>query len=422
MNYEAVKGTQDLLPDVTSAWNYIETKFKEICELYAYEEIRIPTFEYTEVFDRGVGGTTDVVQKEMYTFEDRGGRSLSLRPEGTAGIVRSFIENGMSSQAYPVRLYYDINAFRYENVQKGRYREFHQLGVEAFGSKGPLIDAEVIALLDQYFRSLGLEKINIQLNSLGTRESRKVYREALLDFLRPRKSELCEDCQERMEENPLRVLDCKKKHCHEVTKDAPSILDYLDEESAKHFAGLKACLDNLGIEYTVNPRMVRGLDYYTKTVFEFVSDNVGTQGTICGGGRYDNLIADLGGDDVPGLGFALGEERLLLELEAQGVLKNERPLSKLFIATIGDEALLTAQKLAQKLRHEGVSVQYELTGRSLNAQLKYAGKDNAEYLMVIGDRELESNKAEIRSLINHDEAKLETKLDDISAMLSYLED
>ena len=421
MKNTAAKGTQDILPEISSAWEHIEDKFREICQLYGYEEIRTPTFEHTEVFARGVGETSDVVQKEMYTFEDKGNRSITLRPEGTAGIVRSFIEKGMNSLAFPVKLFYEITAFRYENVQKGRYREFHQLGVEAFGAEGPFIDAEMLAMLQHFFKTLGLKQINLEINSLGTPESRKVYREALLGYLRPHKNELCEDCQARMEENPLRVLDCKNEHCHEITKSAPLILDYLDEESERHFNKLRELLDNLGVEYKVNPKIVRGLDYYSKTVFEFISENVGAQGTICGGGRYDGLIKLMGGQDTPGIGFALGEERLLLELEAQGVLKNDRPVADVFIASLDDEALIAAQKLSQELRHLGVRAQYELTGRSLKAQMKYAGKQGAKNLIVLGGDELSEGKAAVRSLVEKDKAEHEFDLDQVEVLADYLE-
>ncbi len=420
MAYSAPKGTQDLLPDVTSAWQYIEDVYRDICKLYGYEEIRIPTFEHTEVFARGVGSTTDVVQKEMYTFEDKGNRSITLRPEGTAGVVRSFIENGMNSLAFPVKLYYAITAFRYENVQKGRFREFHQLGAEIFGAEGPAVDAELIAMLDHYFRELGLEEINLEINSLGTIESRLIYREELLGFLRPIKDQLCEDSQNRMEENPLRVLDCKNEQCQVATKDAPSILEYLDKESDVHFQELKKTLDSLGVGYTVNPRLVRGLDYYSRTVFEFISNNVGTQGTICAGGRYDYLVEELGGRSTPGLGFSLGEERLLLELEAQGVLKNDRTNAKLFIASMGDESFTKAQVLAQDLRKSGVAVGYELTGRSLRAQMKYAGKNGYDNIMVLGEEELAENKASIRSLIDKDSPEETFNLEDIEAIKNYL--
>lgn len=420
MKVNAPKGTQDLLPDVTAAWQAVERRFAEICALYGYEEIRVPTFEHTEVFQRGVGDTTDIVQKEMYTFNDLGGRSLTLRPEGTAGVVRSFVQNGMASKPFPQKLYYMITAFRYENVQKGRYREFHQLGVEAFGSEGPLIDAEMVAMLAHFFNSLGLKKLDLQVNSIGCPDCRARHKEALLAYLMPHKAELCEDCQSRLERNPMRVLDCKNESCQRITAEAPMMIDYLDEDCKAHFEGFTSALDALGVEYRVNPRIVRGLDYYTRTVFEFVSENVGTQGTICGGGRYNGLVESLGGSQVPGIGFAMGEERLLIELEAQGVLQNERTLPAIFIAGIGDQAVAAAQTVAQKLRLRGVAAESELLGRSLKAQMKYAGKSGAKYLMVLGDQELEAGRASVRSLESRDLPEESFELDDLASLSAYL--
>ncbi len=402
MKQQAPKGTQDLLPEVSLNWQNIERHFQDICHLYGYEEIRIPTFEHTEVFARGVGENTDVVQKEMYTFEDKGGRSLTLRPEGTAGVVRSYIQNGLASKPSPQRLFYIITAFRYENVQKGRYREFHQMGLEAFGSPGPSIDAEALALLDHYFRELGLKNYLLKINSIGCPNCREAYRDALLAYLRPHKEALCADCQQRMELNPLRVLDCKEESCQRITQDAPLMLDYLDTECAEHFQGLQERLDALEIAYEVDGRIVRGLDYYTKTVFEFVSDHVGTQGTICGGGRYDGLVEALGGPRTPGIGFAMGEERLLMELEAQGLIQENTLETRLYIANMGAKAHRAAQVLSQILRKEGISVQYDLMDRSFKAQMKFAGKQNIKYLMVLGDSELESGLVSVRSLQDKD--------------------
>ncbi len=421
MKNSAPKGTQDILPETSYIWQYVERTFAELCRLYGYEEIRIPTFEHTEVFQRGVGDTTDIVQKEMYTFNDLGGRSLTLRPEGTAGVVRSFIENGLASKPFPQRLYYMITAFRYENVQKGRYREFHQLGVEAFGSAGPEIDAEMLAMLAHFFRMVGLGQIDLHINSIGCPNCRAVYREALLAYLRPHKDELCEDCQKRLETNPLRVLDCKVENDRKITAGAPVILDYLDEECSTHFEGLKSGLAALAVPYTIDPRIVRGLDYYTKTVFEFVSANVGTQGTICGGGRYDGLVEALGGNSLPGIGFAMGEERLLMEMNAQGVMPTERPAAELFIASLDEKALQEAQVLAQKLRYEGIAAQYELTGRSLKAQMKYAGKSGAHYVMVLGEAELEAGEASVRSLLSKDIPDQTFSLTDLPSLKRYLQ-
>lgn len=389
----APKGTQDILPEAAPKWQRIEALFCETVELYGYREIRVPTFEMTELFQRGVGDSTDVVQKEMYTFDDKGGRSMTLRPEGTAGVVRAFIENGRASQPMPQRYYYDITAFRYENVQKGRMREFHQLGVEAFGSQGPAIDAEMIVMLQRFFERLGLGDLELRINNLGTPETRSAYLDILKDYLRPRKDELCDDCQDRLERNPLRVLDCKKAGCQAVTQDAPLMADHLDERSEAHFNGVQERLQDLGVEFIVDKRIVRGLDYYTDTVFEFVSEHVGTQGTICGGGRYDVLMKQLGGPDVPGLGFALGIERLLMELEARGIEPAEPKGPDLIFVTLGEAAERAAAKVADQLRHDGYYVEIDLMSRSLKAQMKYANKQTARYTIVVGDEELETGQA-----------------------------
>ena len=403
----APKGTQDLLPEVTPMWQAIETLFRETVQRYGYGEIRIPTFELTELFQRGVGDDTDVVQKEMYTFEDKGGRSLTLRPEGTAGVVRAFIENGRASQPMPQRYYYNITAFRYENVQKGRMREFHQLGVEAFGAKGPAIDAEMITMLQRFFERLGLADLDLRINNLGTPESRAEYLELLKDYLRPRREELCDDCQERLERNPLRVLDCKNRSCQQVTADAPLMADHLDASSQAHFAGVQARLDDLGIAYTVDKRIVRGLDYYTDTVFEFVSEHVGTQGTICGGGRYDVLMKQLGGPDTPGLGFALGMERLLMELDARGLDLTLTEQPDLSFVTLSEEAERRAAQVADKLRQEGHYVEIDLMDRSLKAQMKFANKQGARYTLVIGDDELTSGRAVLHPMGEGTDLELE---------------
>ena len=306
MKYSVPKGTKDILPEEIYRWQKAEQVFAEVCGQYGFREIRIPTFEHTELFMRGVGDTTDVVQKEMYTFEDKGGRSISLRPEGTAGVVRSFIEHGMTSLPSPVRVYYNITAFRYENVQKGRFREFHQFGLEAFGAKGPAVDAEVISILTLFFARMGLTQTHLCINSIGCPVCRTEYNRILREYYQPGLAGMCHDCKGRYEKNPLRMLDCKEPHCHTLAADAPKLLDHLCPDCREHFNGLTANLDDLGIPYTIDPGIVRGLDYYTRTVFEFVSDHVGTQGTICGGGRYDGLVEMMGGQSVPVIGFAMG--------------------------------------------------------------------------------------------------------------------
>ena len=397
MLYNAPRGTRDILPDETRRWQYVEAKFRSVCDRFAYEEIRIPTFEHTEVFLRSVGETTDVVQKEMYTFEDKSGRSLTLRPEGTAGVARSFIEQGMSSNPYPVRLYYLLNLFRYERVGKGRYREFNQFGIEAFGSVEPDMDVEVIALADLFFAELGLER-RLHVNSIGCPECRGEYQKLLYEYYLPHAAELCPDCQQRLERNPLRLIDCKVESCRAISRSAPRLLDYLDEDCRVHFDRVLELLRSLGIDYTIDKDIVRGLDYYTKTVFEFVSENVGTQGTICGGGRYDTLIETMGGEAVPGVGFALGVERLLMELEAQGCLPQLTQYPDLFIALQTEAAGAAAAGLALELRRRGLRVVSEVCGRSLRAQLKQADRSAARWVLVLGGNELETSSAELRQM------------------------
>lgn len=414
MKINAPKGTRDILPDEASAWQWLEQTFADVCHLHAYQEIRVPTFEQTDLFQRGVGDTTDVVQKEMYTFDDKGGRSMTLRPEGTAGVVRSYLENGMASWPSPVRLFYNITAFRYENVQKGRYREFHQFGCEAFSAAGPEIDAELISLVDLFFKRLGLSQTSLQINSIGCPVCRTAYHEQLRTWLRPRVASLCPTCQGRFEKNPLRILDCKEDRCQQVTAEAPLLIDHLCADCHDHFEQLKSELTLLELPFRVNPRIVRGLDYYTRTVFEFVSDHVGTQGTICGGGRYDGLIETMGGPATPGIGFALGVERLLMELQAQGVdlPSPERP--ELYLAAAGS-AGPQVRRLAGRLRQAGIRTETDMTGRSLKAQIKYAARRDIRFLLVIGDDELASGSAQLRRL--KDGSETGVALDDLSQLI-----
>ena len=402
----APKGTRDILPGEIAAWHFAEQTFAKICSRYGYQEIRVPTFEQTDLFQRGVGDTTDIVQKEMYTFLDKGGRSLSLRPEGTAGIVRAFLENGLASAAKPVRLYYNITAFRYENVQKGRYREFHQFGCEAFGAAGPAIDAELISLLHLFFRTLGLKKTSLKINSIGCPSCRGIFQEKLRDYFRPHLQDLCANCQERFVRNPLRIVDCKEDRCRRRTQDAPAQLDYLCPDCQAHFDGLRACLEDLGLDYAIDRQIVRGLDYYTRTVFEFVSENVGTQGTICGGGRYDGLIKTVGGPPTPGVGFALGVERLLMELDSQGQKPPEPPAMTLYILAQGS-ARPAAQSLCFQLRQAGIRAETDLMDRSFGAQMKYAGKGGTRYLLVLGDDELQSRRGRVRDLMTRAETEID---------------
>lgn len=408
----APKGTRDILPAEIGRWQHVERLFAETCRRFGYAEIRVPTFEHTELFQRGVGDTTDIVQKEMYTFPDKAGRSLSLRPEGTAGVVRSYIENGMASLPAPVKLFYMLTAFRYENVQKGRYREFHQFGVEAFGAAGPEVDAEIIGLLAAFFRSLGLRQTSLRINSIGCPDCRTAYHGILRDYLEPRLEGLCRDCRNRFDRNPLRILDCKEERCRQATTGAPALLDHLDAPCRDHFDRLRDALSTLDIAYSIDKGIVRGLDYYTRTVFEFVSDHVGTQGTICGGGRYDGLVEACGGAPTPGMGFGLGVERLLMELDAQGVSQPGNPGPDLYLAPAGDGARPAAARLAQGLRERGVSVETDLCGRSLKAQMKYAGKIGARRTVVLGDDELASGRVRIRDMATG--AEEEAGLDELA--------
>ena len=398
MVIQAPKGTKDILPKEIYKWQYIESVIAQLCKEFGYKEIRIPVFEHTELFRRGVGDTTDVVQKEMYTFTDKGGRSITLRPEGTAGVVRSYIENGMASLPQPIKLYYNITAYRYENVQKGRYREFNQFGVEAFGAAGPSIDVEIISMVDTLFKRLGLKGIKLNINSIGCPSCRKEYNLKLREFLKPLLPELCPDCNNRFEKNPLRILDCKNKNCKSMVKQAPALLDNVCDDCRKHFEGLKEGLDNLGIEYEVNKNIVRGLDYYTRTVFEFISSNMGAQDTICGGGRYDGLVESCGGESTPGIGFAIGKERLLMEIDSQGINIPEPGGIDIYIASVGEAADRFAEKLVYQLRNAGIVAEKDLMNRSLKAQMKYADKIGATYTIVIGDNEIESNKTVLKNM------------------------
>ena len=395
---QAPKGTRDILPSEIYKWQYIERVFAKVCRNFGYKEIRIPVFEHTELFQRGVGDTTDIVQKEMYTFSDKGGRSITLRPEGTAGVVRSYVENGMASLPQPVKLYYNITAYRHENVQKGRYREFRQFGAEALGAAGPAVDVEIISILSIFFERLGLKNTVLNINSIGCPNCRTEYNEKLKEYFRPYLAELCENCRSRFERNPLRIIDCKEARCRKYAAKAPALLDSLCEECRVHFEGLKAGLENLGIPYNIDRSIVRGLDYYTKTVFEFISQNVGTQGTICGGGRYDGLVEICGGAPTPGIGFALGAERLLMEMESQGIQIEEPPAMDIYIAPLGEKASAYAQQLVYKLRSCNVGAETDLMGRSLKAQMKYADKKGFSYAVVIGDEEIEHGKTILRDM------------------------
>lgn len=403
---KAIKGTKDVLPKEAYKNQYIEATVLDVAGRFGYKEMRTPVFEHTELFQRGVGGTTDVVQKEMYTFDDKGGRSITLRPEGTAGAARSFLENGLCNEALPQKICYLTSCYRYEKPQAGRLREFHQFGVECFGTPSPLADAEIISLAKTVFDELGIKDLNLEINSIGCPECRVKYHEALREYFNARKDELCDTCKERLDRNPMRILDCKSPVCSEIAKGAPVVLDYLCDDCREHFEAVKKYLTSQSIEFTVNPQIVRGLDYYTKTVFEFVSNSIGAQGTVCGGGRYDGLIEELGGQKTPSLGFGLGLERLMLLMEAQGCEYPEDARPDLFIAALGEKATLKAIDIAKDMRAEGYSCLYDLNSRSLRAQMKYADKLNAKYTIVIGDSEVEEGVAKLKDMQTGEETEI----------------
>ena len=410
LEIKSIKGTADVLPSDSYKWQFVERLFLDTARLYGFNEIRIPTFEDKRLFFRSVGDTTDVVQKEMYSFTDQGGRELALRPEGTAGVNRAVIESGLINGALPVKLAYNLSCFRAEKPQAGRMREFHQLGMELFGSASPSADAEIISFVDHFFGVLGIKNVSLEINSIGCPHCRKNYHAALKAYFEERKEHLCETCLGRLEKNPLRILDCKNPECHEIAKDAPVVLDYLCDDCRAHFEGLKKRLDTLNISYTVNPRIVRGLDYYVRTVFEFVSGDLGAQSTICGGGRYDGLLGSLGGADQPGIGYAMGVERLLMVMKAQGIEIPAPASCDLYIGSMGEEASVKALGLAASLREEGFSAECDIIGRSVKAQMKYADKIGARYSMILGDNELAENKAKIKNMATGETS--EVALDD----------
>ncbi len=400
-------GTNDILPGHTEKWQYIESVARETAALYGFGEIRFPTIEYTELFQRGVGDTTDVVQKEMYTFDDREeGRSISLRPEGTASVARSVIENGLYGGTMPLRLYYIINCFRHEKPQAGRYREFYQFGVELFGATSAAADAQIIALGAAFLRRLGLPFI-LRLNSIGCKKCRADYQRALVEYFSAHRDKLCDSCKTRLERNPLRLLDCKSEICSEIAKDAPKTTDYLCDDCAQHYNELLATLDGMGIEYVSDPKIVRGLDYYSRTVFEYQFTGIGAQNALGGGGRYDGLIESVGGPSLSGIGFAMGINRLILAMEQTGASYPEQPKPTLYIAALGAPAMRRAAVLAQQLREQGVRAESDIVGRSLKAQMKYAGKSGFRYTLMIGDSELETGKAFLRNMEQSEQTEIE---------------
>lgn len=407
MEIQAPKGTKDMLPSDAYKWHYVENIFRELSKNFGVREIRTPIFEHTELFLRGVGETTDIVQKEMYTFEDKGSRSITLKPEGTAPAVRAFIENRLFNEAQPTKLFYITPCFRYEKAQKGRYRQFHQFGIEMFGASNPSIDAEVMALAMQVLKKIGLKGLTLNINNLGCPECRPKYNEALKKFLQDNYDNLCPTCKTRFEKNPMRILDCKEKSCKEITKNAPIILDYVCEDCSDHFTKVKEYLELLGIEYNVDPGIVRGLDYYTKTIFEILNSDF----TVCGGGRYDKLIEEIGGPEMPAVGFGMGIERLIMAIEKEGIEIPKDPVVELYLASRGEEGAKEAFKLANALRNIGVSAEINHAGRSFKAEMKYANKIGAKFSVVLGDDELQSRKARFKRM--EDGEQFEISLDDL---------
>ena len=406
MAMKAPKGTKDMLPQDAYKWQYIEEEWAKICSEYGFREIRTPVFESTDLFNRGVGDTTDIVQKEMYTFEDMGGRSITLKPEGTSPAVRAFIESNLYAETQPTKIFYDTACYRYEKPQAGRLREFHQFGIENFGTPSMMADAEIIALGYDFLNRMGIEDVELHISSVGCRKCRPVYRKVLQDFLRPKYDCLCETCKSRFDKNPMRILDCKSPEDKKAVQDAPMMLDYLCEDCRKDFEALKAYLDAMGIKYVVDPSIVRGLDYYTKTAFEFITTKIGAQGTVCGGGRYDHLIEEVGGPDMPGVGFGLGKERLLMLMEACGHDFGAPPAPQIFLAWIGDEAKLYALSLLHELRAKGIRADMDTRERNLKGQMKYANKLGAEYTAVIGGDEVASGEITLKNMSTSEQTKV----------------
>ncbi len=401
-----IKGTADILPSESYKWQFVEDIMRKQSQSYGFKEIRTPVFEHTELFNRSVGDTTDVVQKEMYTFDTKGGESVTLRPEGTAGAARAMLEHGVYNDGYPIKTYYLTSCYRYEKPQKGRQREFHQFGIEVYGAPSYFADAEVICVAKSIFDRLGVKNLSLELNSIGCPECRPKYHKALKEYFESYKNQLCETCLSRLDKNPMRILDCKNPECAEIAAKAPTVLEFLCDDCNAHFDGVKNCLDAAKVEYTVNPKIVRGLDYYTRTVFEFVSNDIGAQGTVCGGGRYDGLIEELGGQHTPSLGFGMGIERLLLLLESQGIEIPAPAACDLYVLGVGDEAKLKAFNIVESVRASSLIAEGDIVGRSIKAQMKYANKIGAKFTMVIGDTELAENKAKLRNMENGTESEV----------------
>lgn len=401
-----IKGTEDVLPKDSYRWQFVEDVMRKESAAYGFKEIRTPVFEHTELFARGVGQTTDVVQKEMYTFDTKGGESVTLRPEGTAGAARAVLEHGLVNDSLPIKASYFVSCYRYEKPQAGRLREFHQFGLECYGTQSPAADAELICAAQSIFDRLGIKQLRLEINSIGCPTCRAEYHKALKEYFYGYKDELCETCNSRLEKNPMRILDCKSPVCSKIAQGAPKITDYLCDECKEHFASVQKYLDAAGVEYTVNPTIVRGLDYYTKTVFEFVTDFIGAQGTVCGGGRYDGLIEELGGKHLPSLGFAMGIERLLMLMDKQGIEIPKPSTCDLYVAVMGESASLKSFEIIKAVRSCGLIAETDIVGRGLRAQMKYADKIGAKFSMVLGDNEIEQGKAVIKNMSNGEQTEI----------------
>lgn len=403
---QAPKGTNDIYGEEVYKWQQVEKIILETCTLFNIEEIRTPIFEHTELFLRGIGETTDIVSKEMYTFNDKADRSLTLKPEGTAGVVRSYLQNKIFANTQPTKYFYITPVFRYEQPQAGRRRQFHQFGIEILGSYTAATDAEVISVAYTLFKKLGIDNITLYINSLGGPACRAKYNVILKDYLKKNLNMLCHTCQDRFATNPLRILDCKSDICQSVVANAPVVLDTLDTECMEHFNTVKRILTDMGIPFEVNPKIVRGLDYYTRTVFEFVSNDIGAQGTVCGGGRYDKLVSEFGGPETGAVGFGLGMERLLLTLESLGKKTFEKPSPQLFLGSIGDEGFYKAQSIVFELRTKGLIVEGDALNRTVKNQMKYANKINAKYVVILGDLEISSNTVKIKNMTTGEQVEI----------------
>ena len=401
-----IKGTEDVLPKDSQRWQFVEDVMRKESAAYGFKEIRTPVFEHTELFARGVGQTTDVVQKEMYTFDTKGGESVTLRPEGTAGAARAVLEHGLVNDSLPIKASYFVSCYRYEKPQAGRLREFHQFGLECYGTQSPVADAELICAAQSIFDRLGIKQLRLEINSIGCPTCRAEYHKALKEYFYGYKDELCDTCNSRLEKNPMRILDCKSPVCSKIAGGAPKITDYLCDECKEHFASVQKYLDAAGVEYTVNPTIVRGLDYYTKTVFEFVTDFIGAQGTVCGGGRYDGLIEELGGKHLPSLGFAMGIERLLMLMDKQGIEIPQPSTCDLYVAVMGESASLKSFEIIKAVRSCGLIAETDIVGRGLRAQMKYADKIGAKFSMVLGDNEIEQGKAVIKNMSSGEQTEI----------------